>query len=363
MIKKFKKLIERMGGDPSGIRNKRQAIDALCGCTYGMDCEMVEILPEQGVTGNDADGVYLASIGDGFSIKDNTKYIVKINGAPYTSITFMDGGQSPILGQLFYDNSANEPYEIINSLVGRTELSITWSASLGETITLAIYEEQEVVKPFDYKFMPDGYPKAEVKEIVRSIRLNANGANSANGADLTIATLLYNNPDLATVYHHGEACKYKGSIPQNNNQTTFIYGIDEVERVRITIYVSNGNINEGISAWFNWYADFVDIEIPDTVEVVEKLDPKFLNGGVVVLTEDDTQYTCNYSASELIKMYVENPGQLSTAKFVRRSGAYNLYVSYLTAVNCDPNGDSLMLVFNDMSIEVTPDSVNAVEDN
>lgn len=108
------------------------------------------------------------------------------------------------------------------------------------------------------------------------------------------------------------------------------------------------------------------LAIYEEQEIIKKIDPKFLPdsmGTVVVLTEDDTNYTCNYKASELVKMYVENPGQLSTAKFVRRSGAYNLYVSYLTAVNCDPNGDSLMLLFNDMSIEVTPDSVNAVEDN
>ena len=206
---------------------------------------------------------------------------------------------------------------------------------------------------------------SETEEIVRHITLNTNGPASAQGKDITIAKLIYNNPESVTAYHKDRPCKYLGIRDDSSSyQTKFSYGIDDVVIVQLGVAKSNGELSGDISAYFSEldYVNFVDIEVPDTVEVVKKLDPKFVDGGVVVLTEDDTKYTCNYSASELIKMYVENPGQLGTAKFVRRDDEYNLYVSYLKGVNCDPNGDSLVLLFNDMSIKVTPDSVSPIED-
>lgn len=116
------------------------------GLPFGVKTEMVEIVPEQSVTGErneemtDDDGKMIV----GFAIDDlpecdipdnsNSKYTIIINGKQYTGTA--ENGEI-FIPYLFYTDRGDWTW---------------WSADFGETITLAIYEEQEVVKPLDPKF-------------------------------------------------------------------------------------------------------------------------------------------------------------------------------------------------------------------
>ena len=148
---------------------------------------------------------------------------------------------------------------------------------------------------------------SETKEIVRSITLNASGPASATGTDATIANLVNNNPESVTVYHKDRPCKYLGIRDDSSSyQTTFSYGIDDVVIVRLSLAKSNGELRGDITARFSEgdYVNFVDVEVPDAVEVVKKLDPKFVGGDLVVdfATTDGQTFTVDKTLDELLEI-------------------------------------------------------------
>ena len=148
---------------------------------------------------------------------------------------------------------------------------------------------------------------SETEEIVRHITLNANGPASAQGKDITIAKLIYNNPESVTAYHKDRPCKYLGIRDDSSSyQTKFSYGIDDVVIVQLGVAKSNGELRGDISAYFSEldYVNFVDIEVPDTVEVVKKLDPKFVDSDMVVdfATTDGQTFTVDKTLDELLEI-------------------------------------------------------------
>ena len=109
--------------------------------------EMVEILPEQSVTAQrtNAVGYIFESEEKLFDITVGKEYTVVVNGKSHKAECLDDDGAFIEFGR-----GTNE-YFLCANFDG---ISIfEWAESYGETITLAIYEEQEVVKKLDPKFV------------------------------------------------------------------------------------------------------------------------------------------------------------------------------------------------------------------
>ena len=178
-------------------------------------------------------------------------------------------------GEGWYENRAGS----LSITPSNGSVETGYNALSNNTLTISVAVPVEIIHPIDNKFMPEGYPKAERKEIVRSVRLNATGPAAAKGEDVTIANLIYNNPESVTAYHKDRPCKYLGIRDDSSSyQTNFSYGIDDVVIVQLSVAKSNGELSGDITAYFNdWdYVNFVDVEVPDVEETVEKLDPKFV---------------------------------------------------------------------------------------
>lgn len=118
---------------------------------FGVKTEMVEILPEQSVTKEtDAGGywrAYITKANANSVIKDGEEYTVVFNGES-ESFVVDDGEMEKI------DNFLIEIYD--------DRISVEWNKNFGETISLAIYEEQEVVEKLDPLFLPDSEGGASV---------------------------------------------------------------------------------------------------------------------------------------------------------------------------------------------------------
>ena len=125
---------------------------------FGVKTEMVEIVPDTVVEKTRNNGTLYRNTTAlvGFTPEENKIYIVKINDAVYKvkcgrSSRELILGNSKKMGYSSPD-STSDPFGI----VVYQGVEIGWlSDVLGETITVAIYEEQEVVKPLDPKFVGD----------------------------------------------------------------------------------------------------------------------------------------------------------------------------------------------------------------
>lgn len=120
---------------------------------------IVEIVPEQSVAGEHIENhcgiLYSGEMN--ISLNGNTEnLVVVINGVKYNATVTV---QSSPFGDLYYIGNdyllnedsvdTKEPFILCSSSDG---FRADWRTELGETITLAIYEEQESVKPLDPKF-------------------------------------------------------------------------------------------------------------------------------------------------------------------------------------------------------------------
>lgn len=117
---------------------------------FGTKTEMVEILPEQSFTDNydNEEESFYGGTYDYFllNVESGTEYTFIINGNKYSNKFIADG-----------DTRACEIYENGHPIVymdNNGGLNVDWAKELGKTITLAIYEEQEVVTPIDIKYLP-----------------------------------------------------------------------------------------------------------------------------------------------------------------------------------------------------------------
>lgn len=125
-----------------------------------VEMKTVEIVPEQSVTGQymPAEDGYPAGYSlnmpmDIGLLKVGGKYTVVFNGKTY-NVEATSGGSEAVrlpldgIHDIMYYEASNEPVEWV--------MSMMWEEDHGETITLAIYEKQEVVTPLDPKFVGGG---------------------------------------------------------------------------------------------------------------------------------------------------------------------------------------------------------------
>ena len=299
-------------------------------------------------------------------VAGKTYKIVFKNGVTYTDVAkekdnfVYIGTPSPTPEAPYYLGTSHK-FEGVNFSFDGPGFLWDKSVSGNTRAEFTLYEEVEVeiITPIDYEFMPEGYPsvKTEIVEIVpeQSVTIIGEMTEITNVIHENYKTVTENSNLYLTVDGKEMKCNFAGIYHDMLGFMT------ENEKLAVVFRSSDEVI--GLNNMSGEYdGKTVTVKVFTKQEIVKQLDPKFVGGSVIVSTEDDINFTCNYSASELIKMYVENPGRLATAKFVRRSDEYNLYVSYLTAVNCDANSDNIILMFNNMNINVTPNSVESVED-
>lgn len=117
----------------------------------GTKIEMVEIVPEQSVTStsmNPTACAYKFSVEQGF-LSAGVKYALKINETTYTAVAEAIGTDIRVVfgedDEMFY----TDMFTGGNGF----DLQVIWNKSHGETITIAVYEEQDVVQPLDPKFV------------------------------------------------------------------------------------------------------------------------------------------------------------------------------------------------------------------
>ena len=135
-------LMEAWGHKPKGTTVWQLLKEVLQNLPFGTKTEMVEIVPEQSVTQQGDAGDYWRAYIDKANansvIKDDNEYTIVFNGK----------SEKMVVIDTEIEKNGNFLIEI-----DEDGINIEWNKDLGETITLAIYEEQEVVQPLDPKFV------------------------------------------------------------------------------------------------------------------------------------------------------------------------------------------------------------------
>ena len=165
---RIQELAKLWGGTPRKSTIEDAIEDLVDNAPFGTKTEMVEIVPEQSVIGtletdtnyDETKSFYTSDI-DGTTIVQNKVYEVHFNGKNY-KCEAVDFDEVIVLGNFNIMNetgmpSNNEPFCIMSAPTGDGSYAqiVLWNEDVGETITLAIYEEQEVVKQLDAKFIPE----------------------------------------------------------------------------------------------------------------------------------------------------------------------------------------------------------------
>lgn len=166
-----------------GVESKSHTIEDVLedlenGLPFSVEKKMVEIVPEQSVTGtipqlNEGEPEFYSETNPpteiaSLKLKENASYKVVFNGKEYICETelweqeFTDDGVADVKGYKLSTGSipnGDVGFTISRGwsvLGGQTEddgnTVIEWSIDNGETITLAIYEEKEVVTPMNATF-------------------------------------------------------------------------------------------------------------------------------------------------------------------------------------------------------------------
>lgn len=165
----IRKIAKAWGVDTKGSSIKDALKDLRTNLPFGTKTEMVEILPEQSVTGEARNGMYGVIRREGFEsntfvLSKGKKYIIVLNGKTYESesstFNFGNNADDIIIGDKdisdFSLDNPNIPFSISSGEMntGGATNQIMWRTDLGKTITIAIYEEKEVVQPIDIKYLP-----------------------------------------------------------------------------------------------------------------------------------------------------------------------------------------------------------------
>lgn len=117
-----------------------------------IETEMVEILSETATKTTQGGNQYRAILAseEGF-IKVGKRYTVVFNDKTFTSIATQENPME--IARLEFDNDYLVVLNRNPTNDSEYVLMVGWNKELGETITLSIYEEQEIVKPLDPKFV------------------------------------------------------------------------------------------------------------------------------------------------------------------------------------------------------------------
>ena len=155
----IRKITKAWGGKTTGSGIADALNDLYNNIPFGTKTEMVEIVPEQSVTGGidnpeNPDASYISIFENPLPLSPESVIEVIFNGEIYKLDVIGVGDTAYYAGNgaivEVSDNNTGEPFALA-SFEGTSML--LWNNSLGETITLAIYEEKEVVTKIDAKFV------------------------------------------------------------------------------------------------------------------------------------------------------------------------------------------------------------------
>lgn len=166
-------------------QNDENAIDYVKNRTHYDNSQFIEVVPEQSVTKQYAYNTpwgllhYDTASVANMTLKTSVKYKVVLNGVEYFT-ECKDGDSNPYFGNhaVLNQNGVNtgEPFIVT---VGEVN-ALAWYGEYGETITLAIYEQQGDLVQLDEKFIPDTIARTDyvhenfaLKSDVKDVDLSA----------------------------------------------------------------------------------------------------------------------------------------------------------------------------------------------
>lgn len=135
--------------------------------------EIITIVPEQSVTSEYSQDTPIGTVcmnrfPKTMDLIDGAKYIVCINNKNY-EVTAKEVMGAVVIGDPFlYDapvDSTGEPFFLMVMFEDPTQYVFVWKAEFGTTVTTSITCEHEIFEKIDYKFMPKGYPKIDMKDV------------------------------------------------------------------------------------------------------------------------------------------------------------------------------------------------------
>lgn len=147
-------LLEAWGRKPKGTTVWELLKEIIEGLPFGVKKQLVEIVPEQSVTKGEGNVKITASIPPVIG----KEYTVLVNGQKHKIEAKSVLNAPPVfvgIGNASFSSPSENTGEPIFCMYTGTDFQVYWDSSLGETITLAIYGEQEVVKQLDAKFLPE----------------------------------------------------------------------------------------------------------------------------------------------------------------------------------------------------------------
>lgn len=125
---------------------------------FAVKTEMVEIVPQQSVTTSKTG---MINIAEDFNLIPNNEYSVSLNGKIYVETAKLvsteqveTNGMVYIGANPFIQADMDKPFGIIIHPARGKVCGVFDESLYNTTIALAIYEEQEVVKPLDVKYLP-----------------------------------------------------------------------------------------------------------------------------------------------------------------------------------------------------------------
>lgn len=265
---------------------------------FSTKTEMVEIYNDTltGTTVSHAQTTKAISIDDVVDLKVGSTYIVNVNDKNYNVVGIDNGQGGAYIGVMRSEVSrpnSEPPFNIDSVPDWRTKF--TWHETLGETVKFSIISNTETITPLDYKFMPEGYPKAEKKtiEIVPEQTLNGELLKDGEIEIYTNNGDIYDIPELVigkTYIAYFNGVKYELVARQGENSNIVVISTCENYRG-----ASIWDLTEGFGYDYSagsggvvWKSDFADetitLAIYEEQEIVEPLDPKFV-GGVILYND------------------------------------------------------------------------------
>ena len=191
---------------------------------FGIEVELVEILPEQSVTGVDESSytdentgkkTYSKEFGnhineDIIKFEIGKSYTVEINGEK-TQVECVDDEED---GFVFNLDGVLLNYYMLSDSPITYRVLVEWFAEIGETITLAIYEEQQDIKLIDDNLIPDTIArKTDIEEAIANIDSSVSAPNAA--------------PNQQLVTDEFGNTKWEDKVLYKSNRTVINFNTDE----------------------------------------------------------------------------------------------------------------------------------------
>ena len=206
----------------------------------------------------------------------NAVYDVYLNDIKYTVTAIVESDTKTYIGNSDTTLATGElpfNYTVTEGSGGLNSHKFHWPKSLGKDITLEIIK-QEVVKPLDYKFMPEGYPKAEV-QLVEILPEKNITVGDYGFAQINAEFELIPNNEYKVIYDDVEY----NLIAKVDSEQHILLGGDVTDANDFDYTNCPFVIMENSGNW-TLFTETYNVShiftVYEEVEIVKQIDPKFL---------------------------------------------------------------------------------------